>query len=236
MEYAPPVTPSNLPQRPAWMALLLPAAIFIALIAGLIALINAIGLENIRETIASAGPAAPLLYICLKAVTYIVAPLSSGPIQLGSGILFGLWEGVLYTLIGEVIGGCVNFWVARLFGRRAVARLAGEQGLQRIDSLYAQVGEWRSLVYARLFLFSIWDFLSYAAGFTPVRFRSYLIVSVVAGFFPTFLAVALGTVWAEASSGVVILYVLIAIASALPLIFQRRIRRLLRLGDADPKP
>jgi hypothetical protein len=58
----------------------------------------------------------------------------------------------------------------------------------------------------------------------------------VVGFFPTFLAVALGTVWAEASSGVVILYVLIAIASALPLIFQRRIRRLLRLGDADPKP
>lgn len=229
------MTLPNLPQRPAWTSLILPALLFAILIVGLVALINAIGLENIREAIASAGPAAPLLYIALKAVTYIVAPLSSGPIQFGSGILFGLWEGTLYTLIGEVIGGSVNFWIARLFGRRVVARLAGENGLQRIDAFYAHVGEWRSLVYARLFLFSVWDFLSYAAGFTPVRFRSYLIVALVVGFFPTFLAVALGTAWAEAGSTVIILYILIAVASALPLIFQRQIRRLLGLKDAEPK-
>lgn len=218
-------TPTPAPRR--WLPLLLPVLGFALVALGLMWAIQTIGLDSIRSAIDSAGPFAPLLYIGIKAVTYVFAPLTSGPIQLGSGILFGLWEGVFYTLIGEVIGGMVAFLIARRWGRAAVRRFVGEDGLKRVDSFYHHVGEWRSLVYARLFLFGIYDFLSYAAGLTPIRLRTYILISAVVGFFPTLAAVLLGTLITEERSGFVLLYVIIALVCAVPLLFQKQIRRLL---------
>src|SRR5262245_3528135 len=91
---------------------LIPGAIgFVLLTGALVIGINAIGVDRIQEFIASAGVFAPLVYIAFKTVTYVVAPLSSGPLQLFSGVLFGLVPGVIYTLIGEVLGGSINFWL-----------------------------------------------------------------------------------------------------------------------------
>jgi uncharacterized membrane protein YdjX (TVP38/TMEM64 family) len=215
----------------SWRALILGAVAFVIITAALIIGIQAIGLENIRRTIEQAGPFAPLIYILVKILTYVFAPLSSGPIQLSAGILFGLWPGTFYTLIGEVIGGSISFWIARKFGRPIVRRLVGEDGLRRVDSFYEMVGEWRSLLYARLFLFSIYDFISYAAGFTSLKFRTYVIISLTAGFIPTFIAVALGTTLTEERSGLILVYALVGIACAVPLLMYKRIRRWLKMDS-----
>ena len=115
---------------------LIPAAIgFVVVTGALIVAIQVIGLDHIRDTIASAGVFAPLIYIFIKILTYVVAPLSSGPLQLSAGILFGLIPGTLYTLIGEVIGGSIAFWLSRRFGRSVVHRLVGEDGMTRVDTL-----------------------------------------------------------------------------------------------------
>src|SRR5690242_12266572 len=77
---------------------------FIAFLTILMLGMNAIGEDNLRKAIEEAGIFAPLLYIAIKAATYIFAPLTSGPIQVIAGKLFGnVWWGVLYTLIGEVL-------------------------------------------------------------------------------------------------------------------------------------
>lgn len=222
-----PISPSSAAARRRWLPLLLPVIGFALVAFGLMWAIQSIGLERIRGTIDAAGPFAPLIYIGIKAVTYVFAPLTSGPIQLGSGILFGLWEGVLYTLIGEVIGGTIAFLIARRWGRAAVRRFVGEDGLKRVDAFYHHVGEWRSLVYARLFLFGIYDFLSYAAGLTPIRLRTYIAISTIVGFFPTLAAVLLGTMVTEERSGFIALYAVIGVLIALPLLFHRQIRRIL---------
>lgn len=218
-----PPRPTPSPRR--WLPLLLPIAGFALIALALMWAIQTVGLDAIRGAVDSAGPFAPLLYIAIKAGTYVFAPLTSGPIQVGSGILFGLWEGVLYTLIGEVIGGTIAFLIARRWGRPAIRRFVGEDGLHRIDTFYHHVGEWRSLVYARIFLFGIYDFLSYAAGLTPLRVRTYILISTIAGFFPTFAGVALGTLITEERSGFILLYAVIGVACAVPLLFQKPIRR-----------
>ena len=212
-------------------ALILSAAAFIIVTVALMVGIQAVGLERIRAAIEDAGPLAPLAFILVKMLTYVFAPLTSGPIQLSAGILFGLLPGTLYTLLGEVIGGSISFWIARKFGRPMVRRLVGEAGIERVDSFYETVGEWRSLLYARLFLFSIYDFISYAAGFTPLKFRTYVIISTVAGFVPTFIAVMLGTTLTEERSGLILVYGLVGIACVVPLLMHKRVRRWLRMDQ-----
>ncbi|HVU11909.1 MAG TPA: VTT domain-containing protein [Phototrophicaceae bacterium] len=204
-------------------------ASFVIITVAMIVALDVIGLDRIRQAIESAGPLAPLAYIFIKIITYVVAPLSSGPIQLSAGILFGLVPGILFTLIGEVIGGSINFLLARYFGRPVVERLVGQEDMPRVDKFVSQIVDWRTLIYARLFLFSIYDFISYAVGFSKLKFRTYVIVSLCVGIIPTAAAVLLGTTLTGERSSLILLYVLVGAASIIPLIFQKRIRRWLKL-------
>jgi uncharacterized membrane protein YdjX (TVP38/TMEM64 family) len=212
---------------------LLPGIIgFVVVTGALIISIQVIGTDGIRDAIESAGPLAPLVYIFIKALTYTVAPLTSGPIQLFSGLLFGLIPGTLYTLLGEVIGGSINFWLARRFGRAVVTRLVGAEGMTRVDNFVNQIVDWKTLTYARLFLFSIYDFVSYAVGFSKLPYRTYLIISIFVGVIPTFVAALFGSTLAERQNDFLLIYAIIGVVSIVPLIFQKRIRRWLKLDQA----
>jgi uncharacterized membrane protein YdjX (TVP38/TMEM64 family) len=203
---------------------------FIVFIVGIMLFMNAVGIPRLQALIEEAGPLAPLAYILLKAVTYVFAPLTSGPIQVFAGTLFGsVWHGVLYTLIGEVIGGSISFFIARRFGRPVVARLVGSEGMAQVDQFYtSRLGGWLPLVIARLVLFSFWDFLSYAAGLAPVKYRTYLWVSIICGFFPTFLFVWLGdNVAGDSTTALAVTVVVLLVLSLIPLMLMRPINRLL---------
>lgn len=214
----------------SWRGIILAAVSFVAITIILTAAIEIIGTEPIQAAVEKAGPFAPAVYILLRVTSYVIAPLSTGPIQFAAGVLFGLWPGTLYSLLGEVIGGSINFWIARRLGRPVVARLAGQGGMAKIENFYHQIGEAWTLVYARLFLFAIYDFVSYAAGFTPVKYRHYLLITATAGFFPTFIAVAVGSTLTSGDyRQLLTLYVALAVLAVIPLVFYRHIRRRLKV-------
>ncbi len=225
-------------QRKSWRALLPGAIGFVVLTAALIIGIRWIGIERIHQMIADAGPFAPLVYILIKIVTYVVAPLSSGPIQLFAGALFGLIPGTLYTLLGEVIGGSINFWLARHYGRPVVTRLVGADDMPRVERFISQIVDWKTVLYARVFLFSIYDFISYAVGFSALPYRTYAILSALGGILPTFVAALVGTLLTNEQNNILLIYGFVAVASVIPLLFQKRIRHWLKLdrNEAQPTP
>ncbi len=213
---------------------LIPGAIaFVVVTVALIVGVNVIGLDRLREAIASAGPLAPLIYILIKILTFVVAPLSAGPLQLSSGVLFGLIPGALYTLLAETIGGSINFWLARRFGRPVVERLVGKDDMPRIDRFVKQIVDWKTLLYGRFFLFAIYDFISYAVGFSELKYRTYLIISLIAGILPSFVASLMGTMITTERNSLFVVYAVVAVASVVPLLFQKRIRHWLKLDGAD---
>jgi uncharacterized membrane protein YdjX (TVP38/TMEM64 family) len=139
------------------------------------------GTERWRETVEQAGAWAPVVYILLKALTFVAAPLSGTSLKLAAGAIFGVGAGFWYTLAGNVLGGCINFGIARWLGRPAVRRLAGAQALARIDDGTVRVGGWRALLVARFVLAPFYDLVSYAAGLSGLPFRHYVAVSVLGG-------------------------------------------------------
>lgn len=193
--------------------------------------INGVGIENLQIFIEDAGIWAPLIYIFVKAITYIFAPLTSGPIQVVAGTLFdNVWLGVLYTLIGEVIGGSISFWIARRFGRPVVERFVSEEGMQQVEDFYQnRMGGWVSLAAARVILFVVWDFLSYAAGLAEsVKFRSYLLVSIVFGFIPTFFFVWIGDAAVQDPRILVLAYAIVVVMVLVPVLARKQIERFLQ--------
>lgn len=221
------MTPPSLPsRRPAWGGIIVGAAAFVLVTGGLIYLLGSIGTARLQAMVEGAGPLAPILYILLRALTYIFAPLTTGPIQFASGAMFGVWEGILYSLIGEALGGSINFWIGRRFGRSVVLRLAGEQGLTKAEEYYHLVGEWRGLAVARLVLFAMWDFLSYVIGFTPVKYLHYLLISLIVGAIPTAAAVLVGSQLGGENQMLLMAGIIaLCVVLSLPILFSGRIRK-----------
>jgi uncharacterized membrane protein YdjX (TVP38/TMEM64 family) len=192
-------------------------------------ILTAAGTERLQSIVDRMGLWAPAVYIALKASTYIVAPLSGSPLHVSAGALFGLGYGTLYSLAGDIMGGCVNFWISRLLGRRVVVRFVGQQGMSRIDGFYRQLGGWRALLFARLFLSSVYDFISYAAGLTSLAFRRYLVITAIGGVIPTLLIVAIGASVAENRRMLLLAYSGLAILWLVPLVLHRHVRGASRL-------
>jgi uncharacterized membrane protein YdjX (TVP38/TMEM64 family) len=160
-------------------------------------IVQAIGPERLRDAVGAAGPLAPIAYVFLKAWTVIVTPLSGTPLRLTAGALFGFWDGVALSVLGSVLGGSANFWIARRFGRGVVERLLGPAALARVEPMLGRLASWRALALARVVLAPLWDVLSYGVGLTRLRYKTYLAVAIVGDLVPTMILVGLGSSVAE---------------------------------------
>jgi len=200
---------------------------FLALLTALYLLVQSIGGEELAQMVEGAGIWGPVVYIAIKSLTFTFAPLSAGPIQFASGILFGVIPGTLYSVLGEVIGGAVNVMIARQLGRRIVKRFVGEAALARIDDFYERhLDDWKSLLAARLLLFSVYDFISYAVGLGHIRLTVYIAVSFIGGLIPTYIFVAIGSEAAQNQDVLLVFYIAAAALFVLWLLFRRQINRL----------
>ena len=202
---------------------------FLALMTLLYLGVQSIGLDELQAAIEGAGVLAPLIFIGIKALTFTVAPLSAGPIQFASGILFGVLPGTLYSLLGELLGGTINVIIARVFGRRIVRRFVGAAAMGKIDGFYERhLIDWKSLLAARLLLFSVYDFISYAVGFSSIKLSVYVVVSFVGGLLPTWLFVYIGAEAAQSQDLLLLLYAVGAVVFVLFLVFRGRLTDLAR--------
>src|SRR4051794_36476743 len=59
----------------------------------------------------------PLLYACCN-----VLLLPGGVLSVGGGFFFGLWWGFLITLVGNVTGAAIAFFISRYLGKRWLER------------------------------------------------------------------------------------------------------------------
>lgn len=164
---------------------------------GFFVFVQAVGPERLRDAVAATGPLAPIAYVLLKAGTVVLTPISGSPLRLTAGALFGFWDGWALSVLGTVLGGCANFWIARRFGRAVVLRLLGPSTLARVEPMLGRLADWRTLALARVVLAPLWDALSYGVGLTKLRFRTYLAVAFVGDLVPSMVLVGLGSSVAE---------------------------------------
>src|SRR6185369_1051677 len=112
------------------------------------------------------------------------APLSGAPLIITGSVLFGTWEGLSYILIGDLLGGNLNFWIARRLGRPGIRRFVGAKAIRQVDATVRHVGGWRALLVASLLFSTLYDFIIYAAGLSNLKYRHYFWITLV-GCVPT---------------------------------------------------
>jgi uncharacterized membrane protein YdjX (TVP38/TMEM64 family) len=147
-------------------------------------------------------------------------------------VVFGPWQGSLYSWIGTLVSSLVGFWLGRLFGGRMIRDLKSP-GVNRFMALIGRNGLMASLV-VRLVPAAPFIVVNMAAGVTAMRWLDFAAGTAI-GIIPKILLTAFaGHSAAKAfSGGGVGALALVALAAAIWLGSAWFARRWLKASEAE---
>lgn len=133
--------------------------------------------ERVRNWVSDWGVKAPLIFIGLQILQVIVSVIPGEIPQIAGGYLFGVWPGVLYSLLGITLGSGFNYYLARILGRPFVRSILNKERLDKFENFAKS----KKITAAFFLLFLLPGFpkdtLCYVAGITPMKFFSFLLIS-----------------------------------------------------------
>ena len=134
-----------------------------------------ITVESFKEKIDSFGIWGPVIYIIL----YVLRPLILFPAAVFSASAGAIWglKGLIYLLIGANLSAIVEFIIARYFAREAVEKLIKGK-FSGIDKQIEKRG-FITVLLIRLIPNVAWDIQNLALGLTKVKFRDYVLATLI---------------------------------------------------------
>ena len=170
---------------------------FVALVVTYIVVSEALGLsydinaEPFRDWVKERGPLGPVVFILVMALAVLFAPIPNVPIFIAAGLAWGPVLGTVYSMMGMMLGSAMAFYAARWLGRKHLPRLIGAKAAARLDHLVQNMGG-RVVFWSRMLPVINFDWVSFVAGLTGIRFRTFFVYSFLGMLTPTVIAVAAG--------------------------------------------
>jgi uncharacterized membrane protein YdjX (TVP38/TMEM64 family) len=133
--------------------------------------------EQIRTLLRAWGPiGAPLAFIGIQILQVVFAPIPGEASGFVGGYLFGTIPGFIYSSIGLTAGSLINFTLARIVGRRYVAKWVPSHHLGKFDSLARRQGV---IVFFLLFIVPGFpkDYLCIFLGLTILSARVFILMA-----------------------------------------------------------
>ncbi|MCL6423879.1 TVP38/TMEM64 family protein [Brachybacterium sp. JHP9] len=197
--------------------------VVIAVMAWLALTVRLPDLPELRERIEGFGWAAGPVFIALYAAVALT-PIPVSVMALVGGVLFGVLEGSLLSIVGVMIGCWGAYWIARAAGREPIMRLLGGRG-RRVEERLEDGGP-AAVFTARVVPGLPYWPVNYGAGAFGVPQREYLLASLAACIPGQVSLVAIGHLLADPGWGIAIVVGLSwACVIAMTIWGYRRLRR-----------
>ncbi|MFT5875437.1 MAG: putative membrane protein YdjX (TVP38/TMEM64 family) [Clostridium sp.] len=173
--------------------------------------------ENVKIYVDSYGVFSPIIYIIL----FTFVPLTLFPdsiLAIAGGMCFGMVGGFIYTMIGAMSGGILSFLLAKTLGPKVFNKFI-KKDISNLENAIKNRGFVLVLVLRLIPLFPF-DVISYAAGFSGVKFKDFATATVL-GIIPgIFIFVNIGDKSTQIGSSsfyvsIALLVVLIVMSHAL---------------------
>jgi len=133
--------------------------------------------EYVLNSIETHGPvAARLIYIAVYIVGTVLF-LPGTVLSFAGAVLFGAYEGTLYTWMGATVGATLAFFMARVLGRDFVERLFGGR-FTAFDQRIHEHG-FSGLLIVRLLPLFPFNAVNFGCGLTGIRLRDYVLATAI---------------------------------------------------------
>ena len=133
----------------------------------------------------------PLLF-AMMVIQAIAIPIPSELVLIAGGLAFPFPSGWLVGALGSIVAAVVSFYISKKGGRGLAIKLVGETGIKFADNWFNRWGSWAILL-GRFAPFIPFDAISYSAGLTTMKLKSFLIPTIIGTFPRTLFYTYLGT-------------------------------------------
>jgi uncharacterized membrane protein YdjX (TVP38/TMEM64 family) len=146
--------------------------------------------DRIEMFLSRFGKFGPLVYILLLAVAVVISQIPNVPLAIAAGMLFGTFRGGLYTLAGGMLGAVACFYIARSIGVTAIRKIFGK--IPCFSDRCKEKHLMLLIFLSRLIPFFSFDLISYCAGLTNIRAKTFIVATFLGMVPMTFLFTHLG--------------------------------------------
>jgi uncharacterized membrane protein YdjX (TVP38/TMEM64 family) len=151
------------------------------------------------------GIFSPVVFILIYIIGNMLL-IPSIPFTFTSGVVYGLFWGIIFSLFGEIGAATVNFYIARKIKRRFFPQEFRYKKVQKLKNYIIKHGFFVIFIFRYLGFY--FDVVSYAAGATKIRFKKFILATFI-GFFPyIFLYVYVGNMLVDIKSSSFMYFVL----------------------------
>jgi uncharacterized membrane protein YdjX (TVP38/TMEM64 family) len=148
--------------------------------------------QKALKFVRSFGEYSVLIFIVLQILQVVVPPIPGDVTGIVGGYLFGSILGTVYSTIGLVLGSCLAFGLARIYGLPFVEKTLKPEKIKKYDHFMTHQGAMISFV---LFLIPGFpkDFLCYIMGLSHMGWWEFILISTIGRLFGTLLLSVIGS-------------------------------------------
>lgn len=121
-----------------------------------------------------------LAFVAIRAFQTVIKIIPAEPLEIGSGYLYGIWGGLLYCMLGTLIGSFVIIALSKIFGRRLVNVFFPIEKINSLKFLQNKKRVYQSLFFIYLIPGTPKDVLTYAASITDLNMVKFMIITSIA--------------------------------------------------------
>jgi len=183
--------------------------------------------EGFKEYLLSFGMLAAFISGALMVFQSVMAPLPAFVITFANGLLFGWFYGALLSWSSAMLGAVLCFYIAKFLGRPVVERIITKKMLDWWDSFFEKYGK-HSVFLARIIPVVSFDFVSYGAGVTSIKFWHFFWATGLGQLPATILYSYLGQSATGAVAILFYLFIIVIVLGVLGVIFKPMIEKKIR--------
>lgn len=133
----------------------------------------------------------PLLF-AMMVVQALAIPIPSELVLIAGGLAFAFPFGWIVGALGSIVAALVSFYISKKGGRSLAIKLVGENGIRFADNWFNRWGAWAVLL-GRFAPFIPFDAISYSAGLTTMKLKSFMIPTIIGTLPRTLFYTSLGS-------------------------------------------
>lgn len=134
-------------------------------------------IDNLKEWINKFGNLGALVFTLIRSVQTVVKIIPAEPLEIGSGLAFGVWGGMFLCLIGNIIGSIVILFLTRKFGTKIINLFFNENKLNSMAFLKDKQKRRLLLLIIYLIPGTPKDGITYFVGLTDMNLVEFMVMT-----------------------------------------------------------
>ena len=191
--------------------------------------------QNLTEYITdNFGVYAALVFVFLQFLQVVITAIPAAITSFASGMIYGVWGGLLISAVGTLLGTVLTFYLTRLLGRRVLTLFVSQKNIDKMENFMD--ADTSTIVMLIMFIIpSPKDFFPFFVGLTNMKAWKFFLISTAGRLPGMFLTAYLGATVADRNWGLLIgMTIFATVASASFVIFNKRIMNRLRRKKVQP--